>query len=109
MSKDSRSGGKFTGNHTTLIPLASFACDVAAALSQVTKISLGFIAAGNGSGHGHKRIKFVDEGRGCILLKVRDNASYQEVRVYTINIQAAKVALARKLRDEGIAISFTRE
>lgn len=109
MSKDSRSGGKYTGNHTTLIPAAVIACDIANALSQVIKISPGFISAGTGHGCGRKRVKFTDESKSCILLKVGDNTSHQEVRVYVNNIQVARTALARRLRDADIAICFTKD
>ncbi len=109
MSKYSRSGGKYTGNHTTLIPLSATACDIASAIPEVTKITPGFIKAGLKSVSGHRRVKFTDENEHCILLQVRDNASHQEVRVYVTNIQEARTAIARRLRDADIAIRFTRD
>ena len=109
MSKYSRSGGKYTGNHTTLIPLACIVCDIASAISEVTKITPGFIKAGLKSVGGQRRVKFTDENEHCVLLSVRDNASHQEVRVYVTNIQEAKMAIARHLRDNDIAIRFTRD
>jgi hypothetical protein len=108
VSKYSRAGGKYTGNHQTLIPTATLACDIANALSQVTKISPGFIKAGAGHGCGHKRVKFTDENEHCLFLSVSDNASHQELRVYVNDIQVARTAIARKLRDADIAISFTK-
>jgi hypothetical protein len=84
------------------------ACDIAAVLPQVTKISPGFIKAGIGHGSGHKRVKFTDEGKHCLFLSVSDNASHQELRIYVNDIQTARTAIARKLRDAGIAISFTK-
>lgn len=109
MSKYSRSGGKYTGNHTTLIPLAQVTCDIASAIPEVTKITPGFIKAGLRSVSGQRRVKFADENGSCILLSIRDNASHQEVRVYVTDIQVARTAIARRLRDAGIAIRFTKD
>ena len=109
MSKYSRSGGKYTGNHTTLIPLAQVTCDIANVLPEVTKITPGFIKAGLKSVSGQRRVKFTDENEHCILLSVRDNASHQEVRVYVTDIQIARTAIARRLRDANIAIRFTKD
>jgi hypothetical protein len=106
VSKDSRSGGKFTGNHTTLILLAALVCDIANDLSQVTKISPGFIKSGLKPVNGHRRVKFTDESEHCILLSIRDNISHQEVHIYVTNLQVARTTLARKLRDADIAICF---
>lgn len=106
MSKHSRSGGKYTGSHTTLIPAAQIACDIADALPEVAKISPGFIKAGLKSANGHRRIKLIDENEHCILLSVRDNTSHQEVHVYVKDIQAARTAISRKLLGANIAISF---
>ncbi len=109
MSKYSRSGGKFTGNHTTLIPLACVTCDIAGAIPEVTKITPGFIASGKGSGRSNRRVKFTDENPHCLLLSVKDNGAHQEVRVYVKNIQEARTALARRLRDNDIEIRFTKD
>lgn len=105
MSKHSRSGGKFTGNHTTLIPAASLICDIADACSSVTKITPGFITAGIRSANGHRRVKITEKG-GAILLSVRDNASHQEVFVYASDTQQAKLSIARGARNEGLGIAF---
>ena len=109
MPKHSRSGGKYTGNHTTLIPLASIVCDIAHDLPQVTKITPGFIKAGLKSVSGDRRVKFTDENSSCIHLSVRDNASHQEVRVYVTDIQVARTAIARGVRNAGIAIRFKKD
>lgn len=109
MSKYSRSGGKFTGNHTTLIPLASIACDIASAIPLVTKITPGFITSGKGSGRSNRRVKFTDENTHCILLSVKDNGTHQEVRVYVTDIQEARTTIARRLRDASIEIRFTKD
>lgn len=106
MSKDSRKGGKFTGNHTTLIPAAAIICDIADACTSVTKITPGFMKAGLKSVGGQRRVKITSKGNGAILLSIRDNASHQEVHVYASDIQAAKLAIARGARNEGLRIAF---
>ncbi|MDO8664610.1 MAG: DUF2103 domain-containing protein [Candidatus Liptonbacteria bacterium] len=105
MSKDSRSGGKYSGNHTTLIPAAATLCDIANACPNVTKISPSFITSGIGSAQGKRRVKIIEDG-GNILLSVRDNTSHQEVRVYVSNMHAAKFAIACGARNANLGISF---
>jgi hypothetical protein len=78
MSKDSRSGGKFNGNHTTLTHLAAIACDIADDCPDVTKISPGFLTAGLKPVNGQRRVKIIQKP-GALLLAVRDNTSHQEV------------------------------
>ena len=107
-NKDSRSGGKYSGNHTTLIPAAAIVCDVAHECPAVTRISPGFIKAGLRSVHGQKRVKLTRDN-GAILLSIRDNASHQEVRVYASDVQAAMLAIARGARNAHIYISFKQE
>lgn len=107
MSKDSRSGGKFTGNHTTLIPLASSVCDIVAACEHVNKITPGLIKAGLRSVNGQKRVK-ITEKDGGILLSIRDNTSHQLVYIYSHNITEAKFSLAKRLRNNNIGIRFTK-
>ncbi len=105
MSKDSRSGGKYTGSHTTLTPFAREVCDLVTAVPIVTKVSLGVIKAGLPSVNGNRRVKIVNEGT-CVLLAIRDNASHQEVRVYGEVAQQTVVVIARRLRDHDISIRF---
>ena len=106
--KHSRSGGKFSGNHTTLIPAAALVADIAHACSVVTRISPGFLKAGLKSVSGRKRVKITDDG-AQLLLSVRDNTSHQEVHVYASDMQAAKLAIAKGARDAGLTISFKEE
>lgn len=108
MSKHARSGGKYGGDHTTLIPAAIVICDAADRCPHVTKISPGFIKAGLRSVNGQRRVKITGDG-GAILLSIRDNTSHQEVRIYTTDHQAAKLALARAVRDAGMHLSFTKD
>lgn len=109
MSKGSRNGGKFTGNHTTLVALAEVVCDIANAVPEVTKISPGFIKSGLRPNSGQRRVKFTDESPHCIFLSVRDGVTHQEVRVYVTNIQPARTTIARRLRDRNINIRFTKD
>ena len=57
------------------------------------------------SGGSSQKVKFSDM-KGGLLLTVRQSRSVQEVRVYSTNVQAARLALARAFRDEGIPIAF---
>ena len=103
--KYSRSGEKFSGNHTTLTPAACLVADIAHACESVTKISPGFLKAGLKSVSGQRRVKITGHD-GYILLSIRDNTSCQEVHVYTSNIQTAMLAIARGARNIGLSISF---
>lgn len=103
--KHSRSGGVFSGNHTTLIPAACLVADIAAKCSHVTNISPGFIKAGLKSVHGQRRVKITRDG-ASILLSVRDNASHQEMHIHSKNIQATMLEIARGARNAGLGISF---
>lgn len=105
MSKDSRSGGKYSGNHTTLTPLAATVCDIANVIPQVTKISPGYLKGGQRSVSGQRRVKITRKARE-VLLSVRDTTSHQEVHVYADDIQEAALAIARGCRDKGVRISF---
>ncbi len=104
-NKYSRAGGKYSGNHTSLIPAAAVVCDIAHACPTVTRISPGFIKAGLRSVNGQRRVKITDY-EGLILLSVRDNTSHQEVHVYAQDVQVAKLAIARGARSAALRISF---
>ncbi len=105
MSKDSRSGGKFSG-HTTLVPAAVLVADIANKSDSVYRICPGYIKAGLKCVSGNKRVKITREG--CyILLAVRDNVSQQEVHVYATDSQQAMLDIAKGARNAGIAIAFT--
>src|SRR3989344_4166357 len=100
-NKDSLSGGKFSGNHTTLIFAASIVADIAHACPFVTNISPGFIKAGLRSVSGQRRVKISDDG-SSILLSVRDNTSHQEIHVHSRNMQATKTFIARGALGAGL-------
>jgi len=104
-TKGSRSGGKYGGNHTTVIPAAELLCDIADSCLKVTKISPGYIKMGLRSVGGQRRVKISDSDE-AILLSVRDNTSHQEVRVWADDHQEAKLAIARGARANGLHISF---
>lgn len=106
MSKDSRSGGKFSG-HTTLVPAAVVVADIANKSDAVYRICPGYIKAGLRSVSGHKRVKITKEG-SYVLLAVRDNTSQQEVHVYATDVQQAMLDIARGSRNAGLAIAFTK-
>ncbi len=102
--KHSRAGGKYSGNHTTLIPAAAAVCDIAHACHHVTRISPGFIKTGLRA-VGGRRVKIVRD-EASILLSIRGNISHQEVYVYADNVQAAMLVIARGARNENFHVSF---
>ncbi len=108
-SKYMRAGGKFTGNHGTLIPLAARVCDIVEAIAYVTKITPGFIRAGIKSRGGLLVVKITDQSDKCVLLSIRHNGLHQEVYVYVTDLQEGRTQIARKLRDNDIAIRFIKE
>lgn len=84
------SGGKYTASHTTVIEAASLPAQAAARLECVSKISLGLIKTLR---NGPPAIKFMDEGTGCLLVKVRGGSSIQEIRIYTSDTKAVQAAM----------------
>lgn len=74
------SGGKYTASHTTVTDAAYAPAQAAAQMPCVTKVSLGLIKTLR---NGPPGIKFLSEGPGCVLAKVRGTRSLQEIRVYT--------------------------
>lgn len=85
------SGGKYTASHTTVTEAAAAPAEAAAGLACVSKISLGLIKTLK---NGPPAIKFLDEGAGCLLAKVRGTRSLQEIRVYTNDKAATQAAMA---------------
>lgn len=104
-TKNTRSGGKYGGNHTTLIDAAILVCDVADECVYVTKICPGFIRPGLRPANGNRRVK-ISDCEGGILLTVRDNTSLEEIRVYASDVQAAKLAIACGARNRGLRVVF---
>lgn len=93
MASGHLSGGKFTANHTTVIDAAEAPSRAAAELECVSKISLGLIKTLK---NGPPNIKFIDEGPGCLLAKIRGVRAIQEVRVYTSAKSLVKSAMLAK-------------
>ncbi len=85
------SGGKYTASHTTVIEAAEMPARAAAGLECVSKVSLGLIKTLR---NGPPAIKFIDEGPGCLLVKVRGASALQEVRVYSKDKGAVIAAMS---------------
>ncbi len=85
------SGGKYTTSHTTVIEAAEMPARAAAQLECVSKVSLGLIKTLR---NGPPAIKFIDEGPGCLLVKVRGLSALQEVRVYSKDKDAVIAAMS---------------
>lgn len=100
-----RIDSKSRGTHTTCCDLAAKVHDVAVLITEVSGVSLGVLQCGKGVTGGSQKVK-IDEMKGGILLTVRQSRSVQEMRVYSTNVQAARLALARALRNENIPIAF---
>lgn len=83
-TKNSRSGGKYSGNHTTLIPPAIKLCDIINKCDYVTKISPGFIKSGLRGSGGKVRVKIIIENK-AIFLSIRGNTNHQEMYIYGSN------------------------
>ena len=105
--KSARAGGKFGGDHTTVIPAAGIIADIAGACRVVTKISVGFIKAGLPNAKGKRRVKIAVE-EGGILLTVRDNTSQQELRVYVSDSEVAKRAIHEGAENAGFLVTYQK-
>ncbi len=106
MSKH-RDGGKIRGTHTTVTELAGEVTDIFAKLADVRGISPGWIQSGKGVAGGARNVK-ISEYEGGLLLTVRQSRSIQELRVLVNEMQPAKEAVARALRDNDIPITFRK-
>lgn len=93
-TKTSRAGGKYTGNHTTLIPAAVRLCTYAEKCDAIIRITPGFIKAGLPSVSGNRRVKIEQAGPTAVKLSVRDNTSHQEVYCYTRSSEDTLLAIA---------------
>lgn len=104
-NKYSRSGKKYTGSHTTLIPAAATIADKAFASSYVERISPGFIKAGLPSVAGIRRVK-IRAITGGLLLTVRDNTSQQELHLYTNERSRAIADIVRGAEEEDMVVTL---
>ncbi len=103
MKKDARAGGKYTGSHTTVTPLAARICDIAAASASVRSISPGYITAGLRPLRGPRRIKIV-ERQGALLISVRDTTTLQELHIYTADPPRARTHIVSHAAAAGIEV-----
>lgn len=103
-SKGHRSGGKYAGRHTTIIPAAESICDALHAHPAVKRISLGLIKSGQ-RGSGIPTLKIIDQ-KGCILLVVKGNATSQHVRVYIENNDAATLFITEAAQEKGFLVNI---
>lgn len=98
-------GKRSRGSHTSLIDLAKEVVEIADKIPGVTGIAPGYIRNGKAVAGGRQRVRIADE-KGGMLLTVRQAQSVQDLRIYASDMEAAKLELARALRNEGIPISF---
>ncbi len=100
-------GGKVTDTHTTISQTATEVVAFLKDLDEVTKIAIGFLTNSAGSNGGTRAVKIVDL-ETCVLAKITHNSSNQQIWIYTsgANRQAAKIALARFVRDSGWQLRF---
>lgn len=101
-------GGKVTGSHTTLTEDAKKVTDFLVALECITKIALGVISNNGGKSVSTVHsVKIVDES-ACVLVRVTQRSTVQELRFYTHDNdrQKAKLALARFVREHSWALRF---
>ena len=103
-TKKSRTGSKYGGTHTSIIPTAGVICDITNDCPHVKRISTGFIKAGLKPLRGQSRIKFKSDGKS-LLLSIRGNTSHQEIRVYSNNIEITKTFIIEKAKENGFLIS----
>ena len=108
-TKSSRSGGKYTGSHTTIIPAAAEVTDFIHKRPEVTRISIGYIKTGLAHSRGGIHIKIGYGYNRCILLQIRGNNTQQEIRVWTNEAHSTKLAIAQKMRNQKINISFEKK
>ncbi|CAN5150588.1 hypothetical protein BH11PAT4_BH11PAT4_6370 [soil metagenome] len=78
----SRSGGKFSSSHSTLIEAAEPLVTFVNRLPEVSKISLGFIRSIRGNGTNLHRTKYDISEKACLKATVRGGISIQELRFY---------------------------
>ena len=55
---------------------------------------------------GYRNIDIGDKDAHTVHLKVQDNNSLKELLITTEDVQSTKLAIARRMRDEGLSISF---
>ena len=107
-SKSHRSGGKYSGSHTTIIPTAAGITDLAHKQKEVSKIGIGYIKTGLSPSRRGGCVKIGCGEKGRVLLQIRGNTTQQEIHVWTSDVNKTKLAVARGARDLGMNISFEK-
>ncbi len=106
-TKTHRSGGKYTGSHTTLHD--EFACrvaDIVANCPHVYKIAITKIDGGLRVPR-NRHVKISVHSANCYRLSIRGNMTYVQIEVYIIGDRSLSGrAFACALRDSGISICF---
>jgi hypothetical protein len=103
-----RAGGKMRGTHTTFSDLAAEVVDLAHRIPEIVGISAGVLQSGKGFAGGSQKVK-IGDFKGGVILTVRQSRSVQEIRLYVTCEQAAKLAIAKALRNANIPITFRRD
>jgi hypothetical protein len=103
--KNHISGGKVTGNHTTIIDAVASIIKEIEKMTEVTKISLGFITPGLKAAGGNIAVKITDDDN-CILLTIKGNTSKQELYIYSENRQKTKEEIAKLCRNKKMTVRF---
>lgn len=111
MAQKHKAGGLYTGSHTTCIDMMFDVCDFIEKLLEVKKISLGVIGNTGGKSTGNIRtVKIINEMLpNCVLIRVAQGRSTQEMRFYTESketMQEAKLKLARWTRNNKWKLMF---
>ena len=101
------SGGKLTGNHTTVNGVAKILILFVGGLQNVGKISIGMLINKAGGG-GVPTVKLTRESAGCILAVCIQAGSVSEVRIYACRLQETMEALARFVRNSGWKLRFRK-
>lgn len=100
-------GKKKRGTHGTFTPLAKTLAQELNKSSLVTGISAGQIKTGLKSAHGHTSVKVTKNPKGALLLKVRDNISVMDIRVFGTNYDDI-IELVKKIAKD-LHINFSLE
>ena len=101
-TKTTRAGKRYSGKHTTVIPLAGEVCDIAEKLpvDVVKKISLNIIRAG--LRRGPKRVKIRDEGTRAVVT-IKDVVCMQKIFIFG-DVKEISFQLKNKLEEKGHSV-----
>ena len=102
-TKNSRSGGKYGGSHTTVTPDAGIICDAIHNIEGITKISPGYIKSGLRSVGGKRRVKILID-TGFLLVTVRGNTTTQEIYIYSNDLEIARNKVGGEIKKLGFIL-----